>query len=71
MFFISQREERSGKTQSSSTGLIVILVIMVGLTWGIAATAYFGVVDYKALISEFPLHFVRGRMLPLKNFFDI
>ncbi|XP_077965543.1 uncharacterized protein LOC120335740 isoform X3 [Styela clava] len=44
----ARREETARK--QTNNGLIVILILMIVLTWGIAATAYFGVIDYKGLV---------------------
>nr|CAB3223793.1 aspartyl/asparaginyl beta-hydroxylase-like [Phallusia mammillata] len=37
--------------KSTSNFTLILLIVMVALTWGIAATAYFGIVDYKAVMG--------------------
>ncbi|XP_076801633.1 uncharacterized protein LOC143446056 isoform X1 [Clavelina lepadiformis] len=41
---------KSRSVSRGSHGILIILFMMVAITWGIAASAYFGLVDYKALI---------------------
>jgi len=44
--------QRRRTKEKSSKGIYVVLVVMVVITWAIAATAYFGVINYKALLGK-------------------
>nr|XP_026694572.1 uncharacterized protein LOC100180289 isoform X4 [Ciona intestinalis] len=44
-------KEPSPPSSKGSSVVLILLLLMVGITWGIAATAYFGVVDYKVLVG--------------------
>ncbi|XP_078494398.1 aspartyl/asparaginyl beta-hydroxylase-like isoform X8 [Ciona intestinalis] len=44
-------KELSPTSSKGSSVVLILLLLMVGITWGIAATAYFGVVDYKVLVG--------------------
>lgn len=48
--FVFQTEETP--QPSSNNTILIILIAMIVITWGVAATAYFGVVDYKGMLSE-------------------
>nr|XP_026694571.1 uncharacterized protein LOC100180289 isoform X2 [Ciona intestinalis] len=45
-------KEPSPPSSKGSSVVLILLLLMVGITWGIAATAYFGVVDYKVLVAR-------------------
>ncbi|XP_078494392.1 uncharacterized protein LOC100185342 isoform X2 [Ciona intestinalis] len=45
-------KELSPTSSKGSSVVLILLLLMVGITWGIAATAYFGVVDYKVLVAR-------------------